>query len=162
MSLLPIVIQSAQPDHSAVVPLLSALDAYLYQQYPVDEFPQDVNHILSLAELQRPTVTFLAAWEGDEAVGCGAMRHVTEKTGAYAEIKRMFVLPQARGQRVGEKLLTALEAHGRTLGLTQVKLETGTRQPEAMRLYARCGYQLCALFGDYAPNPVSVFMEKRL
>lgn len=162
MRVAAVEIRVSRPDDAGVAPLLAALDTYLYQQYPVEEFPHDVNHILSPAELQLPSVTFLAAWRGDEALGCGAMRHMADESGTYGEIKRMFVPPQARGQRIGERLLTALETRARALGIEHVKLESGTRQPEALRLYERCGYRPCALFGDYAPNPVSVYMEKRL
>ncbi len=160
--MLDVEIRVSLPDDLRISPLLRALDAYLYQQYPVDEFPHDVNHILSPAELRHPSVTFLAAWRGDQALGCGAVRRMADESGSYGEIKRMYVAPDARGQRFGERLLTALETRARALGLGHVKLEAGTRQPEALRLYARCGYQPCHLFGNYAPNPVSVFLEKPL
>ena len=154
------VIRVTQPNDSGVAPLLAALDAYLYQQYPVDEFAHDVNHILSPAALQQPNVTFLAAWQGNHALGCGALRQVDG--GAYGEIKRMFVAPAARGERIGQRLLAALETQARANGLTLLKLEAGTRQPEALRLYERAGFGLCERFGDYAPNPVSVYLEKLL
>jgi putative acetyltransferase len=155
-------IRATRPDDPAVAPLLAALDAYLYRQYPVDEFPQDVNHILSTAELLHPSVSFFAAWRGGEALGCAAMLQQADAMLGYGEIKRMFVQPQARGQHLGGLLLASLEGQARALGLRLMKLETGTRQPEAIRLYERCGYRQCALFGGYAPNPVSVFMEKQL
>lgn len=155
-------IRVSRPDDAAVLPLLAQLDAYLYRQYPVAEFPQDVNHILSPAQLLNPAVTFLAAWQGEEAVGCAAVRDMRDQSGVYGEIKRMFVAPQARGQRVGEQLLAALEAHLVTAGIQLARLETGTRQPESLRLYQRCGYRPCGRFGDYLPNPVSVYLEKAL
>lgn len=155
-------IRVSRPDDADVAPLLLALDAYLHQQYPAHEFAHDVTHILSPAELLHPSVSFVAAWRDSVVFGCGAMRCMADDSGTYGEIKRMFVVPEARGQRVGERLLTTLEARARVLGIRRLRLESGTRQPEALRLYERCGYRRRAFFGDYAPHPVSVFMEKQL
>ena len=158
-------IRAERPDHAQVAPLLEALDAYLYEQYPVLEFPADVNHILAVSELLHPSITFLVAWGGDaadrQALGCGAVRRLSDSQGAYAEIKRMYVRPIARGQGVAELVLTQLEATVRSEGIQRILLETGTRQPEAIRLYQRCGYAICQRFGDYKNGPVSVFMEKQ-
>jgi putative acetyltransferase len=155
-------IRPTRPDDGRVLPLLAALDAYLYRQYPPEEFSADVNHILEVSALLDPSVTFVAAWLGDEAVGCGAVRRMADAGGRYGEIKRMFVRPDARGRQLGVRLLAALEEALRRDGIQRVKLETGSRQPEAQRLYERCGYRVCGAFGDYGSSPVSVFMEKQL
>jgi len=155
-------IRLTRPDDGGVAPLLAALDAYLYRQYPPEEFSADVNHILGVSALLEPSVTFVAAWLGDEAVGCGAVRRMDDASGIYGEIKRMFVRPDARGHQLGARIVAALEEALRQDGIQRVKLETGTRQPEAQRLYERCGYRACGAFGDYGSSPVSVFMEKQL
>ena len=157
-----VVIQPSSPLDSRVAPLLVELDAYLYRVYPVDEFPPDGNHILEPQALTNSTVTFLAAWVAGEALGCGAMRRMSDDEGAYGEIKRMFVKPEARGQRIAEKILDQLDATAQRDGIKRLMLETGVRQPEALRLYERCGYAVRGGFGGYAEGFGSVFMEKLL
>ncbi len=163
-----VVVVESSPLDDQVAPLLVELDAYLYRQYPVDEFPPEINHILEPKALAQPSVTFLVAWalqpgvSERAAVGCGAVRRMTDEAGAYGEIKRMFVKPEARGQRIAEQILTQLEGVMRAEGIRRVLLETGTRQPEAQRLYARCGYAVRGGFGGYSEDFVSVFMEKTL
>ena len=94
----------------------------------------------------------------DAVAGCGAFVHC----GDYAELKRMYVLPEFRGLELGRRILAELETHIRAAGLVVARLETGIAQPEALGLYERSGYVRCAPFGGYADDPLSVFMEKRL
>ena len=69
-------------------------------------------------------------------VGCGALRPLDPDA---AEVKRMYVVPAARGHGVSELLLAGLEEAARRRGWTTLRLETGTRQPEALALYAGAG-----------------------
>ena len=87
---------------------------------------------------------------------------MSDQDGPYGEIKRMFVKPEARGHRIAEKILNHLEAVARSEGITRLLLESGVRQPEALRLYERCGYSVRGSFGGYPDEFVSVFMEKML
>lgn len=121
-------------------------------------YPPEHIHILSVAELLRPEVAFVAARDRGAVIGCGALvrRH------GYGEIKRMYVAPGSRGRRIAETILRALEALCASEGLGVLRLETGIRQPEALRLYARAGYRRIGPFGDYAASADSVFMEKRI
>jgi putative acetyltransferase len=157
-----VVIQTSSPLDPRVAPLLVELDAYLYRIYPVEEFPPEINHILDPQSLTHSSVTFLVAWVADQAVGCGAVRRMTDEEGAYGEIKRMFVKPEMRGQQIAEKILQHLDTAVRSEGISRLLLETGVRQPEAMRLYERCGYTVRGSFGGYSDDFVSVFMEKSL
>ncbi|MBV8658470.1 MAG: GNAT family N-acetyltransferase [Burkholderiales bacterium] len=133
--------------------LITALDAYLDSLYPPEE-----NYLLDIDALCQPEVSFMLAHLGDEAVGCGAIVARAD----YAEVKRMFVLPTARGQGIAGQIVAALESAARTRGLTHLRLETGTLMPDAQQLYARCGFGVCGPFGEYVDNGASVFMEKRL
>lgn len=146
-------IRAERPDHPQIRSLLQALDEYLGSLYA----PQD-NYILGVEQLLAPGVTFLAAWQGDRAVGCGAAR----RQAGYGEIKRMYVHPDARGKRVGERVLDRLEAALAAEGVPLARLETGGEQHAAVRLYERCGYRRCAAFGGYPDNGLSLFYEKRL
>ena len=114
--------------------------------------------MLSVAALREPNVTFITARLGERVVGCGAF----VSHGGYAEIKRMFVLPEFRGMKIGRRLLEELESRARAAGLTRALLETGIHQPEAIACYQRAGYQRCGPFGKYLEDPLSIFMQKTL
>jgi len=74
----------------------------------------------------------------------------------------MFVLPEARERRLGERLLRCLEDEARREGLRCLRLETGVHQAVALALYRAAGYVERAPFGEYQPDPLSIFMEKTL
>jgi GNAT superfamily N-acetyltransferase len=80
----------------------------------------------------------------------------------FIEMKRMFVRPQARGQRFGQAILHFLEQLGRNESFVLARLETGIHQAEAMRLYEGAGYRRVGAFGSYADNGVSIFFERDL
>lgn len=96
---------------------------------------------------------FLVARDDDGTpLGCGGLRVID---GATAEIKRMYVVPAARGRGLGAQILTALENEARARGVTRVKLETGPRQPEAIAVYLRAGYEPIPCWGAYATERMS-------
>lgn len=66
-----------------------------------------------------------------------------------AEVKRMYVIEQARGRGLARRMLAALEDDARAAGRTRMVLETGTKQPEAIALYTSSGYEPCTKFGHY-------------
>lgn len=140
-----------QPD---VVRLVEALDAYMRALYPAES-----NHLLSIEELCAPNIRFFVARIERKALGCGGLR--LDPSG-YGEVKRMYVDPSARGQKMGQTILMRIEEEARSAQLTRVRLETGIRQPEALGLYRSAGYRDIAPFGDYQPDVLSVFMEKTL
>ena len=156
-----VTIRPTPPDHPQVLALIEQLDAYLAALYD----PEDV-YILDLEGLRLPSVTFLGAWDGEELVGCGAVRLMDAEPATdgqpYGEIKRMMVSAGRRGERIGERVLHALEQHLRDHGIDRALLETGPPQTAALRLYTRCGYAPRAAYGGYPDNATaSVFMEKR-
>lgn len=161
MSPAAVTIRPERADHPEVVALLDALDRYLGELYE-----PEANHILSVQELLAPEVTFLVARQGERIVGTGAVRAMPAEDDtagrAYGEVKRMYVDPAQRGQRIGERLLQQLEQTLRERGLTQALLETGEDQHAAVRLYERCGYVRRTAFGGYPDNGLSVFMQKVL
>ncbi len=150
---MPAVAVSLEPPRqSAVIRLLELSDAYAASLYPAES-----NHMVDLSSLERPEVSFFVARRDDEIVGCCALVAASDGT---AEIKRMFVDPEARGLKVGKLLLQALEARAAQVGLSEIRLETGIYQPEAIGLYKAAGYVERPPFGEYQPDPLSLFMEK--
>jgi putative acetyltransferase len=142
------------PRQPEVTALLAESDAYYAAMYPAES-----NHLLDASSLAQPEVTFLVARVCGRAAGFGALlRHRS----TFGEIKRMYVAPAMRGRKLARSLLHALQEHALTDGLLCLRLETGIRQPEAMALYRSAGYREIPPFGDYKPDPLSIFMEKRL
>jgi GNAT superfamily N-acetyltransferase len=96
---------------------------------------------------------------GDQALACGAFKHYEDGT---VEIKRMFTAEAARGQGLAVKVLDELEAWAKVEGYTKALLETGRRQPYAVRLYEKQGYAVVPNYGQYVGMENSVCMEKEL
>ncbi|MGI9165141.1 MAG: GNAT family N-acetyltransferase [Pyrinomonadaceae bacterium] len=116
-------------------------------------------YLSSLSSWQYRGAVFLLARIAERAVGCGAFRPLWA---GEAEVKRMFVLPEARGLGVGREILQQLESAAGEMGYTSLRLETGLRQPEAIGLYESAGYRRVPCYGPYADNPMSVCFEKLL
>ena len=100
----------------------------------------------------------LAVKEG-KAVGCGAISAYDDSS---MEVKRMYVSPKARGQRIGEKILSELEKWARELGYTKCLLFMGSKQPEASTLYQRNGYTSIPKYGPLKDIPESCCFAKEL
>ena len=147
-------IRIEHPDQPDVIGLLQARDEYSATLYPPES-----NHALDLAGLLAPAVTFLVARRDGVAVACGAVVRGSPNEG---EIKSMWVEPGHRGRGVGRAMLAAVERTAQAQGVAILRLETGIRQPEALRMYRAAGYRETGPFGAYRPDPLSVFMEKRL
>jgi putative acetyltransferase len=136
--------------------LIARLDAELTERYPN---PDDNFFELTTEQVGEDHGVFLVARAAATPVGCAALRRLDGHTG---EVKRMYVAPSTRGAGVGRRLLDELERHARRLGLRRLVLETGERQPEAIRLYERAGFTRIPRFGEYVDSPMSVCMGKAL
>lgn len=149
-----ITIAVEPPRQESVIRLLELSDAYAQSLYPPES-----NHLLDMASLEKSSVTFFVARNDGVICGCCALVEAGDGT---AEIKRMFVDPAARGLRIASRLMDALEDRARAGRLSALRLETGIKQPEAIALYRKYGYVEIGSFGNYQPDPLSLFMEKRL
>ena len=121
-------------------------------------YPPESRHGLDLAAYERPDVTLFVARERGVALGCGAYQLQGDGS---AELKSMFVVPQARGRGVGQAILAAIE-HALRGRVATLRLETGVKQQPAIRLYEAAGFRRCGPFGSYRDDPLSIFMEKPL
>jgi GNAT superfamily N-acetyltransferase len=97
--------------------------------------------------------------EDGEPVACGGVCRYDD---AAAEIRRMYVVPAARGRGLSRQILAALEEEARALGYELVRLETGNLQPEAIALYASSGFGPISRYGPYIEDERSICFEKRL
>ena len=147
------MISITRADPQDFVALLQASDRYMASLYPAES-----NHMLDVETLRQPQMNFFGAYVDGAPRGCGGFwAHQN-----YVEIKRVFVDPSARGLGLSKALMQTLEEAARALGFRIAKLETGIHQPEALGLYQKLGYRFCEPFGEYKPDPLSVFMEKAL
>ena len=129
--------------------LIAELDANLSSLYP----PEETFFALPTADV------FLVARIGDRPVGCGALRKLDATT---AEVKRMYVRPEAEGNGIGGRIVEALADWAARDGVTRLVLETGARQHAAIALYERCGFTPIPAFGTYVSSPSSRCYERLL
>lgn len=101
----------------------------------------------------------VVAYLEEKAVGCGAFKKFDEES---VEIKRMFVRPETRGQGIAVEILRELENWAGELDYKFAVLETGKKQPEAIRLYRKSGYRTIPNYGQYAEMENSICMKKPL
>lgn len=141
---------SSNPDFIALVKLLD--EELAIRDGAEHSFFAQFNQIDSIRHV-------VVAYADGEPVGCGAFKRYDVET---AEIKRMFVRPEARGRRIAADVLTELEAWAIEEGFSAAILETGFKQPEAIRLYERSGYDRIPNYGQYAGVESSVCMKKSL
>ena len=99
------------------------------------------------------------AFEGNIPLGCGAVKEFKEGT---MEVKRMYTVPESRGKGIGTKILQELENWSSEMNYDRCVLETGKRQPEAIALYEKNGYEVIPNYGQYAGIENSVCFEKKL
>lgn len=149
-----ILIATEDPRQPEVRSMIAASDSYMQALYPAES-----NHLVDAETLAGADTVFLVARRAGRACGMVAFR-VLEP--GHAEMKRMFVPETARGLGLGRRLLLALEDAARGRGVVRLSLETGVLQPEAIGLYRSAGYVECGPFGDYRPDPLSLFMSKGL
>jgi putative acetyltransferase len=138
--------------------LIGELDAELSGEYEPHQ-----QHGLRVEQIFQPHLMFFIARLDGEAVGCGGLAF----DDGFAEIKRMYVRPAARGRDVARTILSRLEDEARARNVRRVVLETGDIRHAAMRLYERAGFTRCGAFGAYAAMPPraierSVFFEKSI
>ena len=138
---------------SEAASLIAELDSYLGDLYPAES-----NHLDSIEELCRDHVTMFGALENETIIGIGAVKCMQ----SYGEIKRLYVPRSQRGRKLSKTIMDALENHLLNQGIDTARLEVGIHQPEAITLYRNSGYVERSPFGEYQPDPLSLFMEKKL
>jgi putative acetyltransferase len=142
------------PSQPEIILLLRDGEAHSATLYPAES-----NHHLPLSALRASNVRFLVVRDAnDRAVGTGALA----LNGVWAELKRMWVIPEARRLGVSKIILATLEARARSEGIRTLRLETGVENHAALGLYTRAGFRRRDPFGDYRADPLSVFMQKDL
>jgi GNAT superfamily N-acetyltransferase len=135
--------------------LLAAFFDEMLPRYP--GWRPDVGPSAEPHEFRRPTGTFVVAYDEGRPVGCGGVKRLDDRA---AEIKRVYVVPEARRTGVARRIVERLEGFARDTGYEVLRLDTGDQQPDAVALYRASGYREIA---DYNANPeASFWFEKEL
>ncbi|GMA50842.1 putative N-acetyltransferase YsnE [Alicyclobacillus contaminans] len=123
--------------------------------------PPESVHALNLSSLQKPDITFWTAWEGEELLGCGALKELSPWHG---EVKSMRTATAHLRKGVAKRMLEHIIQEARRRGYQRLSLETGSMAAfePARRLYQSFGFEFCPPFADYVEDPNSVFMTKVL
>lgn len=148
-------------DHPDAVLLTAQVQQEYVERYGgPDDTPVDVT------QFDAPYGRFLLGYLDDAPAATGGWRAQDASPEGFAdgdaELKRMYVVPQARGKGLARRMLAELERDAAAAGRTRMVLETGTMQPEAIALYTSCGYTPVAKFGHYKDSPLSVCLGKSL
>lgn len=154
---MPVTVAVETPLQDDVRGLVARLNDHLIPLSPLEfQFKMTVEQMAGA-----DTTVFVARDDGGKAVGIGALKVHSDELG---EVKRMFTLPEVRGQRVGRMLLDRIVGLARDKGLRMVMLETGTGEgmAEAHRLYTRYGFTPRGAFLDYPESEWSAFFEMSL
>jgi GNAT superfamily N-acetyltransferase len=106
-----------------------------------------------------PDGVFVLVRDGERPVACGGIARFDE---SRAEVKRMYVVPDARGRGLGRRILVELEGHARACGYTGLVLETGDKSAAALSLYESSGYERIPSYPPYDTRALSLCFEKRL
>lgn len=149
-------IRSDNVTHPAVIALL---DEHLRDMHAAS--PPESVHALDYDELRANDVSFWTAWEGDELLGCGALKELDSGQG---EIKTMRTSAAHLRKGVAAAMLAHIVEVARDRGYRRLSLETGSGGPfdAALRFYEQHGFQYCEPFADYRPDPFSRFMTLEL
>jgi putative acetyltransferase len=140
-------------DHPDFQNLVQRLDRELWDRYPEAQAQYAVHN-----SIER-NATVVVAYANALPVGCGCFKQHAAST---AEIKRMFVDPDHRGKGIAFRIVEDLCAWAKEVGFTKVILETGIKQPEAIRLYQKAGFEVTEKYPPYKDMELSVCMERKL
>ncbi|MCF7756470.1 GNAT family N-acetyltransferase [Paenibacillus sp. FSL R5-0766] len=139
---------------------VKALIAEHLQGMAADSPPESI-HALNLDGLKKPEITFWCAWEGDDLLGCGAIKELDPE---HAELKSMRTASAHLRKGVARKILAHIMKVATDRGYKRISLETGSMDSfiPARKLYEDFGFEYCEPFADYILDPNSMFMTKTI
>ena len=123
--------------------LLDELIGHFNAQYPGRAARP--GSVTTAEEMTAPDGAFLVGYSEGRPIAIGGLRRLASDV---CEIKRMYVVPDARSRGAGRALLEALEDAARALGYRRVRLDAGPAQQHSRRLFATCGYVQIDRYND--------------
>ncbi len=120
--------------------------------------PPGTSFALDWSALQKPEISFYALWDGEELLGCGALKALDTATG---EIKSMRTADQHLGRGVGARILAHIIGEARRRGYRRLSLETGSGAAfePALALYRKHGFRDGPAFAGYQESPFNQFLH---
>jgi GNAT superfamily N-acetyltransferase len=138
-------------NNDCFINITKQLDNELYTRYGSFQSKYDEYNIVGLLD------TVVIGFIDNVPAGCGCFKSFDRKT---AEIKRMMVLPEFRGSGLATIILSELEKWAIEKDFSSALLQTGIKQPDAIRFYTRNGYNIIDNYGQYEGDDNSVCMKK--
>jgi GNAT superfamily N-acetyltransferase len=151
--------RSGQPEPFDSPDVQALVTAQQEEMRGLYEGEADIGPAREASMFVEPDGVFLVVRDDGRAVACGGICRFDDER---AELKRMYVVPDARGRGLGRVVLEALEGEARRLAYRAIVLETGDRQAEALGLYRSAGYAPIPCYGIYATRALSLCFEKVL
>jgi putative acetyltransferase len=123
--------------------------------------PPESCHALAVDSLKDPDISVWSAWDGDDLLGCGALKKIAR---THGEIKSMRTVAAHLHKGVAANLLRHIINTASDRGYQHLSLETGSAEEflPARKLYEKFGFSECGPFADYQPDPLSTFMTIKL
>lgn len=147
------ILQRTNSSNKDFLKLVEQLNAELWKRYPdIQAEYAPLNNVDNLK-------TVVVAYINGSPAGCGCFKEISSDT---VEIKRMFTRPDFRGKGIASSVISEIESWAKELGHSYSLLEFGSRQPEARRVYEKCGYTLTENYEPYIGMPNSICMKKTL
>ena len=148
-----------EPDDLTRPQVLALLQEHLDNMNELS--PPESMHALDVSKLRAPGITFWAVWDGDELLGCGALKELEP---GHGEVKSMRTPRALRRRGAGRAMLAHILQVARERKYERLSLETGSMEAfvPAQSLYESVGFERCGPFGDYREDPNSVFMTLKL
>lgn len=146
------ILVNVDPRSEGAQKLIKLSDELMFNLYP-----KEICFLDTAEDLEQHRAFVLGVEEHGDLVAIGAAKVMT----GYGELKRVFTLPECRGRGYARWIISTLEDYLQPL-VSVAYLETGTLQPQSIRLYRSMNYRERGPFGEYLENGYSVFMEKHL
>jgi putative acetyltransferase len=154
MTINQIEIELADAKSPDLIKLVAALDDFLNKVCGVER-----NHGSPIERLAHDDTQMFIARIAGQAVGCAGLQVFEDGAG---EVKRMYVVTEARRTGIGGRLLTRVVEAASTAKVSVLRLETTEFLPDAQRLYRAMGFVPCQAYGPYISNPINLYFEKWL
>jgi len=120
--------------------------------------PEGSAHVLDISGLKIPSIKFWSLWDGDDLVGCGALKFLDKHHGEFKSIR---VADKFRGKGMGEKIISHLIDRSKQIGIKKLSIETGAGNffDPARKLFKKFGFKNCKPFAHYKNDPNSCYFD---
>jgi putative acetyltransferase len=118
--------------------------------------PKGSTHVLNIPGLKDPSIRFWSLWDGEDLIGCGALKLLDKEHGEFKSIR---VADKYRKSGMGEKIISHLIDQAQQIGIKKISTETGAGEffDPARKLFKKFGFKNCKPFAHYKEDPNSCY-----